>query len=949
MDGDRFIATTYQDAAAGIRVALEDGVDIAASSLFRITPAIENTGSIGPTVSFNNYAESESLLKDGVVEVKSQPIAPVGVIAPGQAQFSVILDSAADANLTINLLTSDGRHLVGGSSGTDFSELVSRSDFFASGTSYSDFYLNKSGASENSYKELTLDYGAFGDSREVTYLSPLSGDVVQSSNLIDFAGGFIDFSVGIMNNGVQLDIDEDPFIDQSLGALSVIGDSVYRGTGSGSERIAEIVYPYAGQSKPHDTLRVNLLGNPVVSGFANASFEADPIGSTTVTGWSVLNQQVILGTTEIAGFATPTDPTVPPNSTSDSNVPTNPGTYATEITADASDGSKAVRMQSSGIGALAGFDVVRGPAIYSDSTVAVKSGDTISFDWKAQGGDDYYDVFGYFINETTGDTHVVLNETGSTSDWTPVDFDVPESGDYRFVFVSGSWDESGGQAMGAQLFVDNLVVDATPPPPNIDVTVLNKIATKLTLATGNDLINTNNPEIAQISVEAVTMDGQFQTSDVFELNTDDLVELGAVVDRGIYRSEIIGRSIPAFSGAGDVIAGGEILLNGTALGSLTAGLSGVEGYGRLSALDIKAWLDSAALPDVNVKVWNRVFVPEDSVQLTGAGIKINGTSIFSDKTGLSTSFDSLSDVVASINAQTEITGVEATFGNNGFLQLASNGGNIELAASTGATTNNQLGIPNGVFVGEYRIRQDTASEQPISLELSSSGTPSDLNAIGLDTTLTVTGVIDEKIGVFVHGSNGSGKSTLETQLLSSGVEFVDGIRERVYELEFINANTYRITDSETDTVLAERDYNGETAIRYQGVEIYLEQAAKAGDRFTIDGNNTGDGKSFDAQGNNQNILRIVALEKQPVIGGKSLSESYIDFIGDVGNQAVQAEISQDAIEVLRDQAIEARDRVSGVNLDQEAADLIKFQQAYQASAQILQVASRLFDSILQVR
>jgi flagellar hook-associated protein FlgK len=517
------------------------------------------------------------------------------------------------------------------------------------------------------------------------------------------------------------------------------------------------------------------------------------------------------------------------------------------------------------------------------------------------------------------------------------------------VFVSGSFDKSGGQAMGARLFVDNLVVDATPPPPNVDVTVLNKIATKLTLATGNDLVSTNNPEITQISVEAVTIDGQYQTSEVFDLNTDDLVELGAVVDKGIYRSEIIGRSIPAFSGSGDVIAAGEILLNGIALGPLTVGLSGVDGYGRLSALDVKSWLDSAALPEVNVKVWNRVFVPEDSVQLTGAGIKINGTRIVSAATGVSTSFDSLSDMVSSINAQTGTTGVQASLGDNGFLQLASDGGNIELAAATDAVSNNQLGVSNGVFVGEYRIREDSGSDRPISLELIGTGTPSDLNAIGLNTTVTVTGSIDEKIGVFIQGSNGSAASTLDTQLVSSGVGFVDGIRDRVYELDFINANTYRITDSQTDTVLAERAYDGETLISYQGIQIYLDRSAQAGDRFTIDGNNTGEGQSFDAQGNNSNILRVVALENQPVIGGKSLAESYLDFIGDVGNQAVQAEISQDALAVLRDQAIEARDRVSGVNLDQEAADLIKFQQAYQASAQILQVATRLFDAMLQIR
>jgi flagellar hook-associated protein FlgK len=53
--------------------------------------------------------------------------------------------------------------------------------------------------------------------------------------------------------------------------------------------------------------------------------------------------------------------------------------------------------------------------------------------------------------------------------------------------------------------------------------------------------------------------------------------------------------------------------------------------------------------------------------------------------------------------------------------------------------------------------------------------------------------------------------------------------------------------------------------------------------------------------------------------------------------------------VVNDQAVSARDQVSGVSMDQEAADLIRFQQAYQASAKVLQVASQIFDSILQVR
>jgi flagellar hook-associated protein FlgK len=55
------------------------------------------------------------------------------------------------------------------------------------------------------------------------------------------------------------------------------------------------------------------------------------------------------------------------------------------------------------------------------------------------------------------------------------------------------------------------------------------------------------------------------------------------------------------------------------------------------------------------------------------------------------------------------------------------------------------------------------------------------------------------------------------------------------------------------------------------------------------------------------------------------------------------------LQVVYEQAIETREQVSGVSLDEEAADLIRFQQAYQASAKVMQTASTLFDAILTVR
>jgi flagellar hook-associated protein 1 FlgK len=57
----------------------------------------------------------------------------------------------------------------------------------------------------------------------------------------------------------------------------------------------------------------------------------------------------------------------------------------------------------------------------------------------------------------------------------------------------------------------------------------------------------------------------------------------------------------------------------------------------------------------------------------------------------------------------------------------------------------------------------------------------------------------------------------------------------------------------------------------------------------------------------------------------------------------------DAQTSIRDAAVSARDSVSGVNIDEEAVDLMRFQQAYQASARVIQVARETLQSILDIR
>ena len=104
----------------------------------------------------------------------------------------------------------------------------------------------------------------------------------------------------------------------------------------------------------------------------------------------------------------------------------------------------------------------------------------------------------------------------------------------------------------------------------------------------------------------------------------------------------------------------------------------------------------------------------------------------------------------------------------------------------------------------------------------------------------------------------------------------------------------------------------------------------------------------DGIGNNDNMLLLAALEKKAVVGNKTLTNAYIDHINDMGNIAIAAGIAKTALTVVRDQAVGARDDLAGVSLDREATDLIRYQQAYQAAAKSLQIASQLFESVLQI-
>ena len=150
-----------------------------------------------------------------------------------------------------------------------------------------------------------------------------------------------------------------------------------------------------------------------------------------------------------------------------------------------------------------------------------------------------------------------------------------------------------------------------------------------------------------------------------------------------------------------------------------------------------------------------------------------------------------------------------------------------------------------------------------------------------------------------------------------------------------------ITEVGSGSIVAKRNYDPLiVGVQYGDITVRFDQAPEAGDEFVIEPAAAG-------SGNNGSIAALANLQQERVfVGGNTFSGGYIKILNDVGTKSFAATIANDALEVVYQQAVEKRDSKVGVSLDQEAASLIRFQQAFQAAAQVIQTSSKLFDTIL---
>ena len=132
-------------------------------------------------------------------------------------------------------------------------------------------------------------------------------------------------------------------------------------------------------------------------------------------------------------------------------------------------------------------------------------------------------------------------------------------------------------------------------------------------------------------------------------------------------------------------------------------------------------------------------------------------------------------------------------------------------------------------------------------------------------------------------------------------------------------------------------------ISYNGWTVKISGAPAAGDIFTV-GSNTA------ATADGRNGLLLAGLQTRNTMAGGTTSYqgAYSQLVSDIGNKTRELEVTSKAQASMVEQTIQTQQNLSGVNMDEEAANLMRYQRAYQAAGKALQIANTMFDTVLSI-
>ncbi len=389
----------------------------------------------------------------------------------------------------------------------------------------------------------------------------------------------------------------------------------------------------------------------------------------------------------------------------------------------------------------------------------------------------------------------------------------------------------------------------------------------------------------------------------------------------------------------NALAGGEIsgllrfqnndLVEGrNLLGRLTTSITSTMNTQHQLGLDLNNQPGGPLFSTVNV---NTILVPQGTATPNSGSVTL-GTD---PTTNLTVSISKASDMVAS-DYQVNVIGPQKVS-----ITRLSDGANVPIDPANPGTTHffdpTDLTTPitfdgltltnlNGAAAGDrFYLKPFSSAASNIQREFS---TPS---------ALAVASPI-----VGQMGSNNSG--SLQLSSLKAGVNPPVNVPVTI---TFISSSQYTRSDDLNSPPLAVNYTSGEPIYGTGSPAAWtlvMQGAPKANDTFQVQNiQNT----SLDPKLNGGNATNMMDLRDQPMFDGANLTDGYASLISQVGIRAQSANYSATVSTNIAVNAEKSRAGVAGVNLDEEAAKLLQYQQAYQASAKMIQIAQSIFDTLIQ--
>ncbi|RUL76129.1 flagellar hook-associated protein FlgK [Dyella choica] len=262
-------------------------------------------------------------------------------------------------------------------------------------------------------------------------------------------------------------------------------------------------------------------------------------------------------------------------------------------------------------------------------------------------------------------------------------------------------------------------------------------------------------------------------------------------------------------------------------------------------------------------------------------------------------------------------------GTNGWTLSTSSGQGVALTANANGTLSADgltLSVAGSAQIGDsYAIQPTRNASTSLAVSLT------DPNGIAAAAALTASAGTS---------NTGTGKAGPVSVTNSANANLLSGAT-----VTFGAGGNYAITDGAGNTTTG--TYTSGQPITADGWSLSLSGAPASGDKFTVAANTNG-------LNDNSNALSLAALANTGVInGGKtSVVASYADLTAQIGSAGSLASSNLATQTNIHNQAMGAQQSYAGVNLNQEAANLVQFQQAYQASAQVISTAEQIFSSLI---